>query len=55
MRSHHTNNTFGFCRHTNNRPEKTKRVISCQPAGLVLFLNYNELTEDEIEPIEKNI
>ena len=39
--SHRTNNTFGFCRHAKSRPEKTKRVISCQPTGIVLFLNFS--------------
>jgi len=38
--SHLTNNTFGFCQHAKSRPEKTKRVISCQPTRIVLLLNF---------------
>jgi len=27
IKSHHTNSTFGFCQHTKNQPQKTKRAV----------------------------
>jgi hypothetical protein len=40
IKTHRTNNTFDFLPTHDSQPEKTKRAIFLQPAGLVINLNF---------------